>query len=239
MRLAHCVHGVCAIVLLLLAPNAPATAQAQGPQPADAHHAQPAHEPAGAGPVAPAPGAAAPGVTAPGVTAPPAAPALEPVTPETGALSSDLPGEAPPTAAEAVDGVQSDGASAASDASVAPARLVFFRPSGFSGAIYTYHVVQVGEDGASTPDTPRIGSLPNGGYFQVEMKPGQYYFNIRGPMAANLAKDRLQVEAPPGATIYIEQIIRVGLITGGFQLIRATEADFRRRRLTEWKPGAE
>lgn len=117
-----------------------------------------------------------------------------------------------------------------------PGRIIFFRPSRLTGAVYTYHVVTVGEDGDSTRESPRIGSLPNGRYFEYAAAPGIYNFNIRGPMAVNLDEDRLRLEIEPGETYYIEQTVRMGLVTGGFRLTPSTQAEFERRRLREWTP---
>ena len=117
-----------------------------------------------------------------------------------------------------------------------PGRIIFFRPSRLTGAVYTYHVVEVGEDGDSTAETPRIGSLPNGRYFEYAATPGIHNFNIRGPMAVNLNEDRIRLEVEPGETYYIEQTVRMGLITGGFRLTPSTQEEFERRRLREWTP---
>jgi hypothetical protein len=116
------------------------------------------------------------------------------------------------------------------------ARIIFFRPSAFTGAIYEYHVVAVGEDGDSTPQTPRLGTLPNGGFFVHQAPPGVYYFNLRGPMAANLNEDRVRLEVLPGEIYYVQQAVRVGLVTGGFRLIPSTQQSFESRRLREWTP---
>lgn len=116
------------------------------------------------------------------------------------------------------------------------ARIIFFRPSAFNGAIYEYHVVAVGEDGDSDPQTPRLGTLPNGGFFVHQTPPGVYYFNLRGPMAANLNEDRVRLEVLPGETYYVQQAVRVGLLSGGFRLIPSTQQVFENRRLREWTP---
>lgn len=55
-------------------------------------------------------------------------------------------------------------------------------------------------------------------------------------MAVNLAEDRLRMEVEPGETYYVEQTVRMGVFTGGFRLVPATQADFERRRLRESVP---
>ncbi len=162
------------------------------------------------------------------------------------ALAQDAPGpagEAPSAAAEQPSGSELappevapaptpaavEPAPAAPTAAPAPAetgKIIFFRPSRLSGAIYTYHVVEVGEDGKATKDAPRLGSLPNGGAFSAEVEPGLHIFNIAGPMAVNKAEDRLRMEVETGETYYFEQQVRMGLMTGGFRLVPADEARF-------------
>ena len=117
-------------------------------------------------------------------------------------------------------------ASAADDSANRKARIVFFRPSRLSGAIYTYHIVEVGDDGKPAKDAPHLGDLPNGGAFVLEVEPGIHAYNITGPMAVNKAEDRLRMEAEPGETYYVEQTVRMGLVTGGFRLAPADEARF-------------
>jgi hypothetical protein len=116
------------------------------------------------------------------------------------------------------------------------ATIVFFRPGALTGAIYDYHVVAVGEDGDSGPDSPRIGTLPNGSFFVYEAPPGIHFFNLRGPMAVNLNEDRVRIEAAPGGTYYVQQSVRIGVLTGGFRLVPSTREAFERRRLREWNP---
>ncbi|MEZ5960186.1 MAG: hypothetical protein R3C30_07115 [Hyphomonadaceae bacterium] len=125
---------------------------------------------------------------------------------------------------------------AAAPAEEQPGRIIFFRPGRLTGAVYTYHVVEVGEDGDSTRESPQIGSLPNGYYFEYAAPAGIHNYNIRGPMAVNLDEDRIRLEVEPGETYYIEQTVRIGLITGGFRLVPSTQAEFERRRLREWTP---
>lgn len=117
-----------------------------------------------------------------------------------------------------------------------PGRIIFFRPGRLTGAVYTYHVVKVEIDGDSTKESPRVCSLPNGRYCTYEAAPGVYNFNIRGPMAVNLDQDRIRLEIEPGQTYYIEQTVRMGLITGGFRLVPSTQQEFERRSPREWKP---
>lgn len=105
-------------------------------------------------------------------------------------------------------------------------RIVFFRPSRLSGAIYTYRVVEVGDDGKPTPESPVLGGLKNGGAFSVEVEPRLHTFNLAGPMAFNKAEDRLRMEVEPGETYYVEQQVRMGLVTGGFRLVPADETRF-------------
>ncbi|MBY0568341.1 MAG: DUF2846 domain-containing protein [Hyphomonadaceae bacterium] len=128
---------------------------------------------------------------------------------------------------------------AAAPAEEPPGRIIFFRPGRLTGGAYTYHVVTVGEDGDSTPESPRVGSLPNGRFFVYEAPPGIYNFNIRGPMAVNLNEDRIRLEVESGQTYYIEQTVRVGLLTGGFRLVPSTQEEYERRRLREWTPRVE
>ena len=104
--------------------------------------------------------------------------------------------------------------------------IVFFRPVRLTGAIYTYHIVEVGDDGKPAKDAPRLGDLPNGGAFAIDVEPGIHAYNITGPMAVNKAEDRLRMEVEPGETYYAEQTVRIGLITGGFRLAPADEARF-------------
>jgi hypothetical protein len=114
----------------------------------------------------------------------------------------------------------------ATGADAARGRIVFFRPSRLVGAIYTYHIAEVDEDGKVSDASPRLGDLPNGGAFVLEAEPGVHNYNITGPMALNLAKDRLRMEVEPGVTYYVEQTVRIGLVTGGFRLVPADEARF-------------
>ncbi|MCA3731360.1 MAG: hypothetical protein IM658_04140 [Phenylobacterium sp.] len=114
----------------------------------------------------------------------------------------------------------------AASAPAAKAKIVFFRPGRLTGAIYTYHVVEVGDDGKLAKDAPRLADLPNGGAAIAEVEPGVRSFNITGPMAVNLAEDRLRMEVEPGETYYVEQTVRIGLVTGGFRLVPADEARF-------------
>jgi hypothetical protein len=105
--------------------------------------------------------------------------------------------------------------------------IVFFRPSRLTGGIYTYHVVEVGDDGKPAKDAPHLADLPNGGASAVDVEPGVHSYNITGPMAVNLAEDRLRMEVEPGETYYVEQTVRMGLMTGGFKLVPADEARFK------------
>lgn len=104
--------------------------------------------------------------------------------------------------------------------------IVFFRPGRLTGAVYTYHIVEVGDDGKPAKDAPRLGDLPNGGAFTIDVEPGVHAYNITGPMAVNKAEDRLRMEVEPGETYYVEQTVRIGLITGGFRLVPADKARF-------------
>ncbi|MGH6910446.1 MAG: hypothetical protein ACREE0_02220 [Phenylobacterium sp.] len=137
----------------------------------------------------------------PAQNAPPSPPATEP--------ASQPAAETPPSAAVAP---------------TAKGRIVFFRPTRLPGAIYTYHVVEVAEDGKAAKDAPRLGDMPNGGGFALEVDPGIHSYNITGPMAVNKAEDRLRMEVEPGETYYVEQTVRMGLVTGGFRLVPADEA---------------
>lgn len=108
----------------------------------------------------------------------------------------------------------------------AKGKIVFFRPWRLAGGAYTYYIVETGDDGKSTKETPRLGGLPNGGAFVLDVEPGVHSYNIRGPMADNRADDRLRLDVEPGETYYIEQTVRMGLITGGFRLVPGDEARF-------------
>lgn len=181
-----------------------------------------------------------------------ATPATEPAATETAALAPDA--TATPLAADATAGAAdaaapaadpADPAAPAADAGASataegpaepPGRIIFFRPGRLTGGAYTYHVVEVAEDGDSTRESPRIGSLPNGRYFVFEAPSGIHNYNIRGPMAVNLDQDRIRLEVESGETYYIEQTVRMGLLTGGFRLVPSTQAEFERRRLREWTP---
>jgi hypothetical protein len=154
-------------------------------------------------------------------TPPVEAPAVTVSPPETTVAPVVAPVVAPQTAAPAPE---------------QPGRIIFFRPSRMTGAIYTYHVVTVGADGDSGKESPRVCSLPNGRYCVYEVAPGVHNFNIRGPMAVNLDADRIRLEIEPGQTYYIEQTVRMGLITGGFRLVPSTQQEFDRRKPREWTP---
>lgn len=168
------------------------------------------------------------------------APAAEPATTEAATPAPEgAPAEATPEAAAETETTATETPvtdAAETPADVQPGRIIFFRPSRLTGAVYTYHVVEVGEDGDSTRESPQIGSLPNGYYFEYAAPPGIHNYNIRGPMAVNLDEDRIRLEVEPGETYYIEQTVRVGLLTGGFRLVPSTQAEFERRRLREWTP---
>jgi len=106
-------------------------------------------------------------------------------------------------------------------------KIVFFRPWRLTGGAYTYWVVETGDDGKSTKETARLAGLPNGGAYALEVEPGVYSYNIRGPMADNRAEDRLRIDIEAGETYYVEQTVRMGLVTGGFQLVPADEIRFK------------
>ena len=108
----------------------------------------------------------------------------------------------------------------------AKGHIVFFRPVRLPGALHTYHIVEVGDDGKPAKDAPRLGDLRNGGAFGYDADPGIHSYNITGPMAVVKDEDRLRLEVEPGQTYYIEQAVRIGLVTGGFRLVPADEARF-------------
>lgn len=148
-------------------------------------------------------------------------------------VSEVAPATAAPAPAAALPAAQSSESQAPADAQASEAvgasgkgRIVFFRPSRLSGAIYTYHIVEVGDDGKPAKDAPELGDLPNGGAFSLEVEPGIHNYNITGPMAVNRAEDRLRMEVEPGETYYLEQTVRIGVVTGGFMLVPADEARF-------------
>jgi hypothetical protein len=143
----------------------------------------------------------------------PTAPA-EPAQPATPAQS--------PAAAEA-----SSAAQAAPGGATGKGHIIFFRPTRLSGAFYTYHIVEVGDDGKPAKGAPHLGDLRNGGAFAVDVEPGIHAYNITGPMAVNKAQDRLRMEVEPGETYYVEQTVRIGLVTGGFRLAPADAARFK------------
>ena len=136
------------------------------------------------------------------------------------------PEAAPAPAPEAAPAAAAPAPAPAADAANGKARIVFFRPGRLTGAIYTYHIVEVGDDGKPAKGAERLGDLPNGGAFALEVEPGVHAYNITGPMAVNKAEDRLRMEAEPGQTYYVEQTVRMGLVTGGFRLVPADEARF-------------
>ena len=72
--------------------------------------------------------------------------------------------EAPPVEASAAENA------ASANNPVSKGRIVFFRPSRLPGAIYTYHIVEVADDGKPAKDAPHLGVLPNGGAFAVEIE---------------------------------------------------------------------
>lgn len=167
--------------------------------------------------------------------APPAVAETTASQPEANAATAADAADAAAPAADTADPAAAAPA-AVETATEPPGRIIFFRPGRLTGGVYTYHVVEVAEDGDSTRESPRIGSLPNGRYFEYAAPPGIHNFNIRGPMAVNLDEDRLRLEVESGETYYIEQTVRMGLLTGGFRLVPSTQAEFERRRLRQWTP---
>jgi len=141
----------------------------------------------------------------------PSAPAAVPAAPATAPVAAAPVAAAQPAAPVAASG---------------KGHIIFFRPSRLSGAFYTYHIVEVGEDGKPNKESPKLGDLPNGGAFTADVEPGIHNYNVTGPMAVNKDEDRLRMEVEPGETYYVEQTIRIGLITGGFRLAPADEARF-------------
>lgn len=139
--------------------------------------------------------------------------------PAPAAAPAEAPAPAPAPAAETTP-------PAAATSAAGKGRIYFFRPGRLPGAIYTYHIVEVGDDGKPAKDADRLGDLPNGGAFILEVEPGIHSYNITGPMAVNKAEDRLRLEVEPGETYYVEQTVRMGMVTGGFRLVPADEARF-------------
>lgn len=173
---------------------------------------------------------AAPALAQPEQQPPPAqqaAPVTEPAPPPPAAE----PAPPPPAAEPAPPAAEPPPAPAAT--TEPPAKIVFFRPGRLAGAVYTYRVVEVDEDGKVKNEDKRIGRLPNGTFFTHELPAGIYNFNITGPMAVNLAKDRLRIEVEPGETYYVEQTVRTGLMTGGFRLVPSDDASYKKRNLKE------
>jgi hypothetical protein len=147
----------------------------------------------------------------PTTTPAPVTPAPSPSTPSTPATSAATPGAAP----------------AAKPAAEGKAKIIFFRPWNLVGGVYKYHVVEVGDDGKSTKETALLGDLANGGAFTLEADAGVHSYNIRGPMSVNKAEDRLRIDLEPDTTYYIEQQVRMGVVTGGFKLAPSDEAHFK------------
>ena len=114
----------------------------------------------------------------------------------------------------------------ASAASELKGHIYFFRPARLSGAFYTYHVREVGEDGKVLESSPLLGRLPSNGYFVADVEPGIHNFNLSGPMAINKDSDRIRLEVEPGETYYVSQQERMGLVTSGFRLVPATAERF-------------
>jgi hypothetical protein len=149
----------------------------------------------------------------------------------TSVFAQDVPASAPETAAAAATPTPAEVPATGVPAPLAAGsqgkgRIIFFRPSRLTGAIYTYHIVEVGDDGKPAKEAPRLGDLPNGGAFSLEADPGIHSFNITGPMAINKDDDRLRMEVEPGEIYYVEQTVRLGVVTGGFRLVPADEARF-------------
>lgn len=147
------------------------------------------------------------------------------------AFAQEAPAAAPATAPDAtaaqVPAPAPEATAATAEAPSTKGRIFFFRPGRLPGAIYTYHIVEVGDDGKPAKDAPQLGDLPNGGAFSFEAEPGVHSYNITGPMAVNKAEDRLRMEVEPGETYYVEQTVRMGMVTGGFRLVPADEARFK------------
>ena len=141
------------------------------------------------------------------------------------AFAQEAPANAPPPpATEATPAPAAQAAPAAGQPG--KGHIFFFRPGRLTGAIYTYHIVEVGDDGKPPADAPHLGDLPNGGAFDLAVEPGIHSYNITGPMAVNKAEDRLRMEVEPGETYYVEQTVRIGVVTGGFRLVPADQARF-------------
>lgn len=161
----------------------------------------------------------------------------------TSAFTQDAPAPAPETAPVATTAPAPEAAPEAvptptpAAAASEKGKIVFFRPGRLPGAIYTYYVVETGDDGKVDKSAPHLGGLPNGGAFVVEVEPGVHSFNITGPMAVNYADDRIRMDVEPGETYYVEQTVRIGLVTGGFRLVPADEARFTKSKAKIGKGG--
>lgn len=116
-------------------------------------------------------------------------------------------------------------------------KIIFFRPGRLPGAVYTYYVVETGDDGKVAKDAPHLGGLPNGGAFVAEIEPGVHSFNVTGPMAVNYADDRIRMDVEPGETYYVEMTFRMGVVTSGFRLVPADEARFTKSKAKIGKGG--
>lgn len=145
-----------------------------------------------------------------------------PPVPETPAVEAPAAAPAP----EATPAPEAAPAATPATAGAEKGKIYFFRPGRLPGAVYTYYVVETGEDGKSTKENERLGGLPNGGGFVLEVEEGVHNFNIRGPMADNRASDRLRMDVEAGQTYYVEMTFRMGALTSGFALVPADEARF-------------
>lgn len=169
-------------------------------------------------------------------TAPVVAPETAPVaTPE--AVTVATPEAAPVAMPETAPAPEAVATPTPAAAASEKGKIIFFRPGRLPGAIYTYYVVETGDDGKVAKEAPRLGGLPNGGAFVLEVEPGVHSYNITGPMAVNYADDRIRMDVEPGETYYVEQTVRIGLVTGGFRLVPADEARFTKTKVKLNKGG--
>lgn len=91
-------------------------------------------------------------------------------------------------------------------------RIVFFRPSKFTGAAIGFKVRE-GET--------ELGKLRNGRYFVADVEPGTHEYTVHSE-----AKDVLTMEVEAGETYYVQGTITMGFMAGRPNLSPSDEATF-------------
>lgn len=137
-----------------------------------------------------------------------------------------LPVTTPPDPAAANASSATVNAHLESAANADRAEIIFFRPRLSTGSVYTYHVVEAGEDGRASDASERVASLRNNSYIVYRAAPGVHAFNVSGPMVVNRAQDRLRMEVEAGQTYYVVLDFRSGVFTAGFILLPSDVARF-------------